>query len=371
MTLTPLVLGLVLTSVVSAVTLPKERADLLYHRYEGGGMEIDGPSVLVRKNFDEKFSVSGNYYVDNVSSASIDVITSGASEYTEERTEYSADITAINGKSLVNIGYTNSDESDYTANSYRIDISQDFFGDQLTASMGYSQADDEVRNNLDDSFLETVDRRHYRVGLSFIFARWGYLTVNYEGISDEGFLNNPYRSVRYDDGSSSSESYPGTRNSDAFSAKVAFSLPWQAALKFRSSYFSDSWAINAFSLEGEYSQKIRDNVLFDIRLRSYHQGSASFYSDIFSTTEIRQFEARDKELSEYSNLSIGFGGTYKIKLNGFFEDFSSSLQYDHMFFKYDNFREATDENIAIYGLGNEPFYEFDAYALRVFFTLSF
>ena len=59
---------------------------MLYHRYDGGGVTIHGPSVLVRKKMAEKYSVSANYYVDMVTSASIDVEVSGASEYKEERT---------------------------------------------------------------------------------------------------------------------------------------------------------------------------------------------------------------------------------------------------------------------------------------------
>ena len=54
--------------------LPEDRADLLYHRYDGGGITIDGPSVLVRKKFGESFSATANYYVDVISSASIDVV---------------------------------------------------------------------------------------------------------------------------------------------------------------------------------------------------------------------------------------------------------------------------------------------------------
>ena len=73
-----------------AAVLAPDRADILYHAYEGGGVEVNGPSVLVRKNIGSSVSAFGNYYVDNVSSASIDVVTqSGARAYTEERTEYS------------------------------------------------------------------------------------------------------------------------------------------------------------------------------------------------------------------------------------------------------------------------------------------
>src|SRR5262245_42607577 len=71
-----------------AGVLPEDRADILYHRYQGGGIKIDGPSVLVRKKFGEKFAVAANYYEDMVSSASIDVKLS-ASKYEEKRKQKS------------------------------------------------------------------------------------------------------------------------------------------------------------------------------------------------------------------------------------------------------------------------------------------
>ena len=33
-----------------AGVLPDDRTDFLYHQYIGGGVEIDGPSILVRKS---------------------------------------------------------------------------------------------------------------------------------------------------------------------------------------------------------------------------------------------------------------------------------------------------------------------------------
>src|SRR6187431_3361244 len=69
---------------VAAAVLPDERVDILEHQYEGGGIKVSGPSILVRKDIGRSVSVSANYYVDLVSSASIDVHSSG-SRYSEER----------------------------------------------------------------------------------------------------------------------------------------------------------------------------------------------------------------------------------------------------------------------------------------------
>ena len=73
-------LGLLIVAAgpVLPAVLPEDRADVLYHRYEGGGVTVDGPSILVRKKLGESVSVSANYYVDRVSSASIDVVIQAA-----------------------------------------------------------------------------------------------------------------------------------------------------------------------------------------------------------------------------------------------------------------------------------------------------
>ena len=51
-------------SGAQAAVLPEDRADLLFHSYSGDNVTIQGPSLLVRKEFAGKFSASANYYVD-------------------------------------------------------------------------------------------------------------------------------------------------------------------------------------------------------------------------------------------------------------------------------------------------------------------
>lgn len=91
-----------LTASALAAVLPEDRLDVLRHAYDGGGMDIKGPSVLVRKSFADKVSVRANYYVDKVSAASIDVVTS-ASPYSEERTEKSVGIDYLAGKAIYSL----------------------------------------------------------------------------------------------------------------------------------------------------------------------------------------------------------------------------------------------------------------------------
>ena len=92
---------------LQAAVLPEDRADVMYHSYDGGDITIDGPAVLVRKGVTDDISVSAQYYVDEISSASIDVMVV-ASPYTEERTEYTVGADYLINKTIISAGYTNS-----------------------------------------------------------------------------------------------------------------------------------------------------------------------------------------------------------------------------------------------------------------------
>ena len=59
--------------ITHAAVLADDRADIMMHYYSGGGVTAQGPALLVRKGNDKSFSVFAGYYVDNVTSASIDV----------------------------------------------------------------------------------------------------------------------------------------------------------------------------------------------------------------------------------------------------------------------------------------------------------
>ena len=109
------VASLFLPSAALAGVLADDRADMLYHRYDGGGVTIHGPSVLVRKKIAEKYAVSANYYRTWSPAPRSTSRSRGASEYKEERDQYSLGLEYLRGKTTYNLGYTNSKENDYQA----------------------------------------------------------------------------------------------------------------------------------------------------------------------------------------------------------------------------------------------------------------
>ena len=138
-----------LASTATAGVLPEDRADVLYHRYDGGGVVVDGPSVLVRKKVGDKVSVVANYFLDMVSSASIDVL-STASPFKDERKQMSLGVDYLRGKTTYSAGYIDGDESDYLAKTAYFSISQDMFGDLTTVSIGFRRGMNDVYRNVKD-----------------------------------------------------------------------------------------------------------------------------------------------------------------------------------------------------------------------------
>lgn len=358
--------------ILSAGVLPEQRADALYHSYKGGGVQVSGPSVLVRKSVGNSASIVGNYYVDHVSSASIDVVTQG-SPYKEERNQKSLGLNYLKGDISMVIGYINSEESDYTANTANFSISQDMFGNLTTVTMGYSRGWDTVRKNGQPDFSEPASRNNYQLDLSQIITKNSLVGISFEAITDEGYLHNPYRSVRYLDPTNpigysyQPEVYPRTHTSTAVTLQARYYLPYRAALHAEYRFYNDSWGVRANNAQLDYTHPLGKDWTFELKYRVYSQTAADFYSDLFPRIDSQNFLARDKELSALTNQTAGAGISYEFAKNKwqYIDKGSLNLYYDHIQFNYDNFRDVAASNSA----GNEPLYKFTADVLRLFFSI--
>lgn len=366
-----LIIQIAFQSVIAAV-LPEDRADTLYHRFDGGGIVVDGPSILVRKSIKDTVSISANYYVDNITSASIDVVTT-ASAYTEQRVENSLSVDYLRDKTILSLSYGESEESDYSASTAAFNISQDFFGDLTTITAGYSQGWDVVGKRGEEDFAEDATRKQYRFGLSQIITKDSLIGISWETVTAAGFLNNPYRSVRYLDPTTAVgysyqlEVYPETRTSDAFAIRGMYYLPYRAAIKAEARIFGDTWGIEARNFELAYTHTLGEHWILESKIRQYKQTQANFYSDLYSRIDAQNFLARDKEMSAFSNKSISFAVTYELELNdwGPFSRISANLAVDYIQFEYENFRDLRVQTAP----GEEPLYFFDATVTRAFLSI--
>lgn len=363
--------------------LPEERADVAWRTYDGGGLKVQGPSMLVRGNFADKWSVSAGYAVDQVTGASIDMVMLGASPLHEVRKQKQLGVDYLYGKTTYSVGVMNSIENDYDSSTVDAAISQSMFGDLTTVTIGASRGWDLVyrvinaAHEKDPNFKKRLDRKTWSLGVSQILTRNLIAGLDYEAITEQGYLQNPYRAIRYlpYPGSpvylTGPEIFPGTRTTNAISPRIKYYLPWHASLTGKYRYFFDTWAIHAHTIEFDYTQPfLDDRLIADITYRYYTQNSASFYSDLFQYPNQQNYMARDRELAAQDNNSIGAALSYdflKAK-QGFLKRAAGSLHYDYIMYRYKDFRDATQRQ---YPAGTEPLYHYNANVVQAFVSIWF
>ena len=381
-----------------ADVLPDDRADVLYHRYEGGGITIQGPEVLVRKKIGDSLSLSGSYYEDLISSASIDVKLS-ASPYKEQRKQWTGGIDYLHDKTTYGAGIITSKEPDYHSNTTYYSVSQSMFGDLTTLTMSYKRGWDKVFRDLKDAATGRIindprfgndtgsgpdipfrdaDHRGYAIGLSQILTRSLMASLNYEVLTDQGYLQNPYRQILYLDPSKpigfsqAPQVYPNTRTSNAAAIELKYYVPWfRASASAQYRFFSDTWGIVAHTLTFGYTQPWK-HWIFDGTFRYYRQNAADFYADIYPRADYANFMARDRELAAFQSYTVGAGVTYEFGIPRlpWISKSSVNLRFDHLLINYSDFRNALLINPTEHVLaGQEPLYSLNANVLQLFFSV--
>ncbi|MGY4828488.1 DUF3570 domain-containing protein [Sphaerotilaceae bacterium SBD11-9] len=340
----------------AAPNLPEDRADVMYHRYEADGLTADGPALLVRKKVNENLSLSGSYYVDMVSNASIDVVTT-ASPYKETRNEYGLGFDYIVRDATLSVNTSQSKEPDYIANTTSIDVAQEVFGGMTTISLGFTRGHDDVGRK-GEGFIDNATHWRYRFGVTQILTPTWLMSANVEAVSDDGFLGSPYRAARAF-GTTVPENNPRTRSSRAFKLQAIGEVTPGNAIRAGYRYFWDNWDIRAHTIDGGYSRQFGERWLVDWYGRYYTQSKALFYSD--NATSDMNYISRNRQLSTYKTMSLGakmaytakqVPGSYEVRLNA---------AYEYIQFKYSDFTDIRD---------GKP-YEHNANVLQLFATVTF
>jgi hypothetical protein len=197
------------------------------------------------------------------------------------------------------------------------------------------------------------------------------LGFGFDVITDEGYLNNPYRSIYYLCGSArcaDGEVYPNTHTTYAAAVRAIYYLPYRASIKGEYRVFNDTWGVTASNYELVYTHPIVPNWILDLKYRYYTQTHADFYSDLFPFQNAQNYMARDKELSTFTNQTLGIGASYEFGKGGwgFIDKGSLNLSYDYISFDYQDFRDAR-ANVSV--AGTEPLYSFSANVMQFFVSI--
>lgn len=296
--------GALASGAAHSATLPEDQAETMFHVYDGGGVRASGPALLVRKSLADRVSLSAQYYVDAVSNASIDVVTT-ASPFKETRQAWDFSAQTVVRDSTITLGAARSSERDYLVEAVSMDLTNEVFGGMTTVSLGTTRSHDKVGKNDIKGFFDEATHWQYRAGVTQILSPRWLVSLNAEVIADSGFLGSPYRAARVF-GAAVPERNPRTRSSRALQVRSVLDTgAWLAGSSARAElrYFWDNWNIKAITAEAGFSKYLGTSFLLDTSLRYYTQGHALFYSDNASAETL--FVSRNRQLSKFDSIALG------------------------------------------------------------------
>lgn len=380
-----MIAALLLIRSTIADVLPDNRADVFYSKYSGGGMDITGYSATARAKITENFAVEANYFIDKVSGASVDVLSS-ASPIKDERRQKSGTLEYLHDKTTYTASYMSSVERDYISETASFSLSQSMFGDLTTVTLGFARTNNTVGDNggtankPDVTWVGHALTRAYSGGVSQIITKNFIAGVNLQVITDAGYLANPYREIRYLDPTKpigytlASQVYPDTHTSTAVQVQAKYYLPYRAAVTGLYRYFSDTWGVVGNTYELDYTHPIANKWIFEGRARYYKQTAANFYSDLFPFANSQNFTARDQNLAALDNITLGAKVTYAFLPDGwkFFKRGTVTGDVSRIRFNYKDFRDIRDFGVNQgFAPGDEPLYNFSAMVYQLYVSMYF
>ena len=335
-----------MAGTAQAVDLPPDHAEAMLHVYDGGGVRAAGPALLIRKSLFNKVSLSATYYVDAVSNASIDVV-STASKYSETRQQLDLGLDYAVRDSLIHVSASSGKEPDYIAQTFGVDVAQEVFGGMTTVNLGFTEGHDAVGRKGEEGFFDHAEHWQYRLGVTQILTPRWLASANIEALADEGYLGSPYRAARVF-GAFVPEEVPRTRSGRAIKFRALGDISdwfrggsWGAgqrhSMHAEYRYYWDNWGIKAHTVEGGYSRYFGDKWLADSWLRFNRQSAALFYSDNAPAETL--YHTRNRQLGTFNSWSLGGRATYDYaKVPGRYDiKLSGSLEYVR--FDYQDFTD--------------------------------
>jgi uncharacterized protein DUF3570 len=278
------------------------------------------------------WSVEGEYLVDVVSAASVDIVSTASRRWEEVRN--AGDLSAAYKPGTLGVGANAavSSEPDYLSLSAGGSVTQDLFDKNLSWLFAYDYAHDVAgRTGTPFSiFSRTIDRNAFKGGLTLVLDRTTLAALVGDVVLEDGDQSKPYRYVplfapgtNVPKGASAAlvsslrvserplEQLPLSRQRYALSARLAHRFR-ASTLRLDQRLYIDSWGLKATSTDARY--------LFDFgrveigpHLRFHAQTPVDFWQRAYILEPgyvYPAFRTGDRELGPLINATLG--GTLEI-----------------------------------------------------------
>ena len=115
-----------------------------------------------------------------------------------------------------------------------------------SVALGYTYGSDDV-GKVGEGFFSNAKHWRYRVGLTQILTPRWYANMNFEVISDDGYLGSPYRMALVF-GAAVPERLPPTRTSRTLQFRTVGEVVSNVSVRAEYRYFWDTWDIAAHTI---------------------------------------------------------------------------------------------------------------------------
>jgi hypothetical protein len=305
------------------------------------------------------WSVQGQYLVDAISAASVDIVSTASQRWSEVRQAGALEATYKPKTVGVSASGALSSEPDYLSLAGGANLSWDFFDKMHTVFAGYSYSHDTIgRSGTSfDVFSRTLNTNRISAGVTLTLNRVAVLSIVDDVVLESGNQSKPYRYIPMFDaavaptiGKGASidevnakrlpvrpiENLPGGRGRYAVTARFGYRLA-RGTLRIDERLYTDTWRLHASTTEVRYYLDLSKRWTLWPRLRFNVQSAAYFWNRAYVAAlgpdgrlDVPEFRTGDRELGPLETLGGGVGATFGLGRDVEPSRYSVTVQTDVM-----------------------------------------
>jgi hypothetical protein len=287
------------------------------------------------------WSVRGQYLVDTISAASVDIVSTASSHWRETRQAGSVDASYKPETVGAQASAAFSSEPDYLSFAAGGVLSWDVFRKSHTLFLGYALDHDTIGRTGTPFrvYSHTLLQHTFDAGVTLTLNRAAVLSLVGDLMIERGDQSKPYRYIpmfapdvarTIEKGESINEvnakrlperpleQLPLSRERYALSARFGYRFA-HATLRIDERIYTDTWQLHASTSELRYYADLSRRTMIWPHFRFHAQSATYFwrraYVSEFSASEpwlLPQYRTGDRELGPLSTLGAGVGASFKL-----------------------------------------------------------
>lgn len=287
---------------------------------------VEAPSVAFRLSSPDGIDVHGEYLLDAITSASVAAGVISDVRFTEIRHQgtfgVGHEFDLGQAQLRLDVNGRISAEPDYLATGITlsgalslaercsvIGFSAGYIHDDVGAIVrgGPPRVDPTTGRDLSNrGRLGQLEGLNLSLSYTQILTAWSLLTVGYDLVHNDGFIQNAYRQVQVE-GSLTPEHHPDQRTRHSFYGHLAMMIP-ASRTTFHALYrvYFDDWGVGALTPEVRIYQEVGSDVTLRVRYRYYNQLHSYFYRPADQYTFDDQFVTADQKMAAFETHIVGF-----------------------------------------------------------------